>query len=186
VARGKKPPWFKFFPDWLLGSDLVREQRTDAVGAYVLLIASAWVRGLPDHDESLQRITGLGVKRWRALRPVLMAKFVKGPDGRLHHPVLDDLWADYQQLQATGRQTGPRAQVTRDASGRFREVLPEAERQGILPIDVTTRSGPKGNRCCVPAENVFMRNGNGLQGHTPRETPDRSPGKLEEEIDQKT
>lgn len=174
MAKGRKPPWFKFFPDWLLGSDLVREQRTDAVGAYVLLIASAWVRGLPNDDESLQRITGLGVKRWRALRPVLLAKFQLGEDGRLHHPVLDDLWTDYQQAQELGRRTGRKAQTLRDSAGKF---------QAIPPMDVTTGSVPKVNRSPSPAVTQLLLNDNELQVLTPREGPDRQPGKLEEEIE---
>lgn len=171
MAKGK-PPWFKFLPDVFLSSDIVREQRTDAVGAYVLLLASAWVRGLPDHDESLQRITGLGVKRWHALRPVLLAKFQKGADGRLHHPLLEDLLEEYQQGQAAGRQTGHRARSGRGAGGRFQPLSAPASTPapGNLTSAGEQHLSPAGEQHLSPGVSETSHNGNGLHGYTPRET----------------
>ena len=66
----------------------------DGAAYYRVLLDHAWVRdgSLPDDDDKLRLMTRLSKMRWAAIRDELRSKFVRGEDGRLHHPVMDAEW----------------------------------------------------------------------------------------------
>lgn len=68
-----------------------REFTTEQHGAYFLLILAYWRKGpLPDDDGKLSRVTGLSLRRWRSVRPVLAEVFdLESAPGRWTHKRID-------------------------------------------------------------------------------------------------
>ncbi|WP_421782646.1 YdaU family protein [Kiloniella litopenaei] len=64
-------PWMPmWWADYLADT---RHLSTEEHGAYMLLIGAYWMAGAPlvDDDKRLARITGLSLRKWKSIRPVL-------------------------------------------------------------------------------------------------------------------
>src|SRR5437879_3490849 len=70
-------------------------------GAYWRLLLIAWQQdpaaSLPADEDQLARWGKLGTARWKACRERILALFVKGRDGRWHHP---ELRKEYERVIA--------------------------------------------------------------------------------------
>ena len=102
-------PCMTFWPEKFFGdtAHLSWEER----GAYLLLLSLAWVRGggLPNDDQQLRRMVGCGSKKWRAMRPAVMAFWKLQEDGLWHQKRLDVEWNranERTQRRASGRTSG--------------------------------------------------------------------------------
>jgi uncharacterized protein YdaU (DUF1376 family) len=102
VGDKMKPPAFQFYAkDWL-SSPSVRCMSLCSVGAYIMLLASAWdnepVATLPDDDEKLRRLARCTPEEWAGSRDEVMANFESfEEEGRL---VNARLRQQYQELAA--------------------------------------------------------------------------------------
>jgi len=68
-------------------TDMTLEQQ----GAYRNLLDEAWIRGgaLPDDERILAKACG-DASRWKAIKKIVMARFIKREDG-WHHETLDEV-----------------------------------------------------------------------------------------------
>lgn len=80
---------------WYIGDYLRDTMHLDAEqdGAYRRLIDACWLRGgiLPDEDTQFATITKLGLKRWKAVRPVIEPFFTVTAKGWSHGRVTREL-----------------------------------------------------------------------------------------------
>lgn len=90
---------------------------TEQHGAYFLLLMEAWHKGgsLPKDEESLARIAGLTLKKWRVVGPRVMAKFVDLGDRYEHKRInreLTKVQALSEKRSSAGRAGGRPARQT--------------------------------------------------------------------------
>jgi uncharacterized protein YdaU (DUF1376 family) len=73
-------------------------------GAYLQLLLTMWNAGgsLPDDDRQLARMTSLSVKKWKAIRPVILA-FFETEDGQITHHRMT------KEIEKSSRQSESRA-----------------------------------------------------------------------------
>jgi uncharacterized protein YdaU (DUF1376 family) len=73
-----KPPYFRFYPRDFIGDPTVGAMSPEATGGYIRLLCFAWMEDqpgtLPDDDEILARLSGLG-ERWAACRDSIRRAF---------------------------------------------------------------------------------------------------------------
>lgn len=84
----KKAAAIPFFGDAYLAD--TTHLTTEEHGAYFLLLLAAWRQGdcaLPDDDHKLARITGLTIRKWKAIRPTILGFWI-GENGRIFQPRL--------------------------------------------------------------------------------------------------
>jgi uncharacterized protein YdaU (DUF1376 family) len=88
-------------------TQLVSQDNRDAMnacelGAHVLLLERAWGQSgtLPDDDALLARWSRLPAATWPQARPLALAGFTVGADGRLHHGRTKQVRADLDALAA--------------------------------------------------------------------------------------
>jgi uncharacterized protein YdaU (DUF1376 family) len=81
-------PWY--FEDWLCSE--TRSSMTAAErGIYRDLLDFCWYYGnLPNDNKTLRGMLQVDSKSYRSSIQVVLSKFVLGPDGRYHHPKVDD------------------------------------------------------------------------------------------------
>lgn len=74
-----KSPAFRFYPSDFMGSPDVQAMDLHEVGAYILLLCTAWQMErhgyLPDDDDRLRRWARMSRDQWTQSRDVLLAKF---------------------------------------------------------------------------------------------------------------
>ena len=77
-------------PRWLK-STAYTAMTLEQQGAYRNLLDAAWLRGgaLPDDERVLAKLCG-DASRWKGIRGVIMARFIKREDG-WHHETLDEV-----------------------------------------------------------------------------------------------
>jgi uncharacterized protein YdaU (DUF1376 family) len=117
VVDEQPGPSFPFYSrDWLAGQGttaMTPEQK----GAFIDLLAHAHQSRppctLPDDDDVLAKLSGLGAARWKKVGSLVRAQFLRGPDGLLRNR---KQWGIYQELLAyrdQKRQAGSRSAVVR-------------------------------------------------------------------------
>jgi uncharacterized protein YdaU (DUF1376 family) len=76
-------------------------------GAYSCLVDTYYANEgpLPDDDAQLAAILRVGLDEWLAIAPKVRTKFI-AKDGKLHHPVCDDLLADQARRAEISRANG--------------------------------------------------------------------------------
>jgi uncharacterized protein YdaU (DUF1376 family) len=86
--NARKPPAFQFYPaDFAMGCAFLS---TEEVGAYILLLCHQWEHGgLPDDAIALQRLCKCNAP----VSAAVLAKFVRGEDGRLRNARLEEIRA---------------------------------------------------------------------------------------------
>jgi len=84
--------FIKFYYGRFLASIDVKTMNTSEVGAYVLLLLNSIdqnERGhLPDDDETLRKITGMGPKTWAKSKSKILKKFKKNGNGYYNETML--------------------------------------------------------------------------------------------------
>lgn len=84
--------YIKFYYGRFLSSLDVKAMKTSEVGAYALLLFNSIdqnIRGhLPDDDETLRKITGLGPKTWAESKQRILKKFKKSAKGYYNEMML--------------------------------------------------------------------------------------------------
>jgi uncharacterized protein YdaU (DUF1376 family) len=105
-----KPEWFKFFAQQWLSSSSVRTMTLAERGAYIGLLASAWVNSptgtLPNNLEELRLLAGADVENWPNLWKSLEKHFPlcgKLARGRRINPKLFFQGRAYRRFQALQR-----------------------------------------------------------------------------------
>lgn len=83
-----KPPYFPFYVRDFVSDGLVEAMTTREVGAYILLLAKAWLEepagSIPNNDTVLARWARLGPADWTECRAAVLAPFDLGADDRWH------------------------------------------------------------------------------------------------------
>lgn len=89
---GQKSPWFKFYVDDFLSSEHVRAMSAAEIGAYVMLLVTAWGQEppatIPDDDARLARWVHMTPEEWAKCRPAVLAAWRDAGNGRLVSPRL--------------------------------------------------------------------------------------------------
>lgn len=95
-------------------------------GAYGRLVRHYWKNGpLPDEDAQLARIVGMGLGRWKKIRPI-MAAFFKVSDGIWRHRRVDDeleKWGDKRRRYIERAAAGGRAKAAKSSATSTSKAL---------------------------------------------------------------
>lgn len=85
-----KSPAFRFYPSDFLGSPDVQIMDATEVGAYWLLLCTAWLSEqhghLPDDHDRLRRWARLSHEQWERSKSILLSKFPLADDGTRYNP----------------------------------------------------------------------------------------------------
>lgn len=99
-----RAPYFKFYIDDFLSSDDVRAMSVAEIGAYVLLLCTAWGQEppatLPDDDTRLARWAQMTPEEWAKSRPAVLAPWRPAGNGRLVSPRLK---REHEEMQRASR-----------------------------------------------------------------------------------
>jgi uncharacterized protein YdaU (DUF1376 family) len=87
------------------------EEQPDACGPAINLWSASWhhvpAASLPDSELVLRKLAGVSRSVWEAVKPRVLATFIKCSDGRLYHPTVsekaNEAWARKQEQRERGR-----------------------------------------------------------------------------------
>ncbi|WP_193188834.1 DUF1376 domain-containing protein [Nisaea sediminum] len=118
--------WMALDTQRLLKSDFAITATGDEFRAAMFLWCEAWhqvpAASLPDDDAVLASLAGYGraVGEWLKVREKALHGFMKGPGGRLYHPVICEKVKEALSFQSV---TESKRTLSRNSSRRYREKL---------------------------------------------------------------
>lgn len=164
-------PFMPLYVDRLLASDTWSMATGDEAKAMVTLWARSWKQvpagTLPDDERILAALSGAG-RDWRKVREVALRGFVRGDDGRLRHPLIEDAAQD-ALAKMRGQQTRTAAaRAARAAKREAERKRLEGERNNVCDRERDTRS----DRVSDSAPDSIQRE----REHKPPTVPSEPPG----------
>lgn len=130
------------YPALMLWTDAYLADTTDLSaeehGAYLLLLMAAWRTpdcSLPDDDERLSRMSRVGIKKWRNLRPIML-KFWTVSDGRWTQKRLLKERARSDMLRSRNAEAGKASALKRKETG---STSVSTKIQPPLPIPIPSK-----------------------------------------------
>jgi uncharacterized protein YdaU (DUF1376 family) len=111
IAIEEQPgPAFQFYArDWLTGQATTR-MTGEQKGAFIDLLSHAWLSrppcSLPDDDEVLAKLCGLGRARWKKIGALVRAQFVAGSDGLLRNRKQEAVYRELLDFRARRSDSG--------------------------------------------------------------------------------
>lgn len=167
--KGKMKPdaWIPMFiGDFLAGTSHIS---TELKGAYILILWAMWKNGarVPNDDEQLATISGLGLKRWRAAKSKLMPFFLV-EDLYLTQKRLTEeyqhAWAVYGKRVDSGKQGG-RPRVSDLFEETERDTVRDTERLPVRGAERPPQSQSQSDKELLP---------NSARADSPEEGPSRA------------
>ena len=156
-------PAFSFYPKDFLSSPRVQDMTVDEMGAYCLLLFSAWIAEdqgyLPDDEALLRRICRMSEEQWSRSRALVLSCFEQG-EGRVFNKRL---------LKELDRQRAHREAQRQNALKRYQEDVGEEAPCSAQVCRGSAMAVP--SQCQGPAETCL-----------PSSSPSSSPSSKDEDI----
>jgi uncharacterized protein YdaU (DUF1376 family) len=173
-----KPPAFQFYAKDFLSSPSIRTMSLPGVGAYTMLLASAWdsdpIATLPDNDDKLRRLAGASAQEWTDIRGEVMSNFEPFSEAGLL--VNARLRQQYEELVSYSKTTSSRGKAgakarwgKKDDAQSNAQAMPDT----CLPMALQSASASASSTSSSIQSNSLEQNG--PDGLKPFRTPKPNP-----------